>query len=320
MSKKNDRTSIGDIYGSMLNGVKHKIVTESKHAKKPKHGEIGEAPLLDGGPSEKGGWARNIVDKRNSKKENMYNIDKLSYDEDNEEKMKKHPTKKGKKKLPPSKKKMPFGKKVEDEEKDGKMVKESINNFMRKKSIFDKLYENVMNPGPLGGGSTPPPGGDGMDDADELDALGIEGEDDMGDDMGGDDQVTLTMDRGLAQQFCDMLQAAIGGGDDDMSDLDDDMGDDDMSDDFGDDDMGDDFEEDEENRANVQQFSKEIDYGKNNKVGNLKTQSGGAHKDYTNKVGDDGDHGHALHGAKEPNYGKNNKVSKLKTNRSMFEQ
>ena len=42
---------------------------------------------------------------------------------------------------------------------------------MRKKSIFDKLYENVM--GQPGSGS---PMGSEMEDANELDALGIESE------------------------------------------------------------------------------------------------------------------------------------------------
>ena len=60
--------------------------------------------------------------------------------------------------------------------------------------------------------------------------------------------------------------------------------------------------------------------GKNNKVGNLKVQSGGASSAYTSKVGPDGDHGHALVNAKQPNMGKSNKVSSLKTGKSLFEQ
>ena len=79
-------------------------------------------------------------------------------------------------------------------------------------------------------------------------------------------------------------------------------------------------DEDEEDLGHTNVNAKEPNYGKNNKVGNLKPQSGGATSAYTDKVGPDGDHGHALVNAKQPNYGKNNKVGSLKTGKSMFEQ
>lgn len=307
MSERNDFASIGEIYGSMLNGVRKQLVSEGKTGK-VKPGEIGDVNLLDGGPQEKGGFQKPLIDKKNgkSKKDNAYNIDNLSQDcdcEEEEEDMK--PSKKtmGKKK---------HTKKAKTTKEDEKMVKESINIFMRKKSIFDRLYENVMNPGPLGGGAPSAPGveGEDMSDADELDALGIESEGDADVNI-GDDEVVITLSRDLAQQLHDVLMGVLGGEEDlgDEGDFGDEMEDEGMEDN----------EEDEEDLG-ASTLSHEVNYGKNNKVGNLKTQSGGADSKYTDKVGNDGDHGHALVNAKQPNMGKQNKVGGLKTGKSLFEQ
>lgn len=305
MSERNDFASIGEIYGSMLNGVRKQLVSEGKTGK-VKPGQIGDVNLIDGGPQEKSGFKKPLIDKKNkSKKENAYNIDKLSQDcgcDEDEEDMK--PKKKAKKTL----------KKREMSKEDEKMVKESINNFMRKKSIFDRLYENVMNPGPLGGGAPSAPGveGEEMSDADELDALGIESEGDADVNI-GDDEVVITLSRDLAQQLHDVLMGVLEGGEEE------DLGDEgDFGDEMEDEGM-EDYDEDEED-IGASNFSKEINYGKNNKVGNLKTQSGGADSKYTDKVGNDGDHGHAIYNAKQPNYGKQNKVGSLKPGKSIFEQ
>jgi hypothetical protein len=291
MSKaKNDFANIGQVYGGMLSNLKKALVSEGKIGPKVAAGEIGDVKLLDGGPQEKSGFSRSRIDKRNKKpksKENAYNIDNLSEDEESVKETK-------------------------------KIAKESINKFMRKKSIFDKLYENVMSGGPLGGGA--PTGGDSMGsemgETDELDALGIEGEDEMGEDEGAD--VTFTLDRETAQKLIDVLQGALGGeedmGDEDF-DMEGDMGDEDMDDDEGFDD-----EEDEEDLGHTNVNAKQPNMGKSNKVGNLKPQSGGASSKYTDKQGDDGDYGHALVNAKQPNMGKSNKVGNLKVNKSMFEQ
>ncbi len=75
-----------------------------------------------------------------------------------------------------------------------KKVKESINNYM--KSTFDKLFESVMSD----------------EEAQELEALGVE-TDDATETEGGD--VTITLDRDMAKQLCDLLQAAMGEEDDD---------------------------------------------------------------------------------------------------------
>jgi len=277
-TKKKDLNSLGSIYGDILNNVKRNIIKESK----VKEGEIGEAPLQDGGPQEKGGFEPAKLDKKKmSKKEledNLYKINDLSYDEKSQDA-------------------------EEDEEipqESRKIARESLNNFMSKKSIFDRLYENVI-------GQTEGPEDTSMED---LDALGIEG-----DTEGESDEITITLDRATAQKLHDVLMPLLGGegeaegeteGEDEGSDEDYES-------------MGD-SEEDEEDFGHAVNAPKEPNMGKNNKVGNLKPQSGGASSAYTDKVGDDGDHGHALVNAKEPNMGKNNKVGSLKTGKSMFEQ
>lgn len=76
----------------------------------------------------------------------------------------------------------------------------SINNSMNNKSIFDKLYEEVL------GGE--PTAHDDMADAEALDInVGKEEE-------GGD--VTFTLPRDVAQQLCDVLHSALGSGEEDM--------------------------------------------------------------------------------------------------------
>jgi hypothetical protein len=80
----------------------------------------------------------------------------------------------------------------------GKSVKESINNFMNSKSVFDKLYEQVMGEG----------------DLDQLDAqqlgvgpeVGAEGE--MGAEVGGE-EVTLTLSREDAEKLHGILASAL---------------------------------------------------------------------------------------------------------------
>jgi len=89
----------------------------------------------------------------------------------------------------------------------GKTSNESINtqNMSKRKSIFDKLYEDV-----LGG------------DDDELDmGMDMDAMDDMGDteDDGLEDEVTLSLPRDLAERLLDALQGQIG--DEDVEDIED---------------------------------------------------------------------------------------------------
>jgi hypothetical protein len=305
MSKHNDFNSIGQVYGKMLSNVKHKLVKEGKAGPGVKPGSIGEAPLQSGGPTERGGFKPASVDKTKlSQKEledNLYNVDRLS---DGEAPTKKNTKNKGKKR-----------KTVKE------MVKNDqsrLNNFMRRKSIFDKLYENVMS-GPdtnsMGMGAPDT----GMSETEELDALGVDTDLDEGE--GDGEEITLTLDRETATKLHDMLMSALGEGETEDEDLgdelesDDDMGlEDEDENEYG---MSD---EDEEELGHTNVNAKEPNMGKNNKVGNLKPSGGQASSAYTNKVGDDGDHGHALVNAKEPNMGKNNKVGTLKTGKPMFQQ
>jgi hypothetical protein len=77
------------------------------------------------------------------------------------------------------------------DEKVEKDYRESININM--KSVFDKLFEEVM---------------DGQESNEELDALGIEtGDEDAGEDS---NEITITLDKDMAKQLCDILQAAMG--------------------------------------------------------------------------------------------------------------
>lgn len=91
----------------------------------------------------------------------------------------------------------------------GKTANESINkqDMSKKKSIFDKLYEDVL-------------GGD--DDDIEMgagfDAFGDEGGED--DEFGGEDEVTLTLPRDLAEKLHEVLMDQLGG-DEDIEDIED---------------------------------------------------------------------------------------------------
>jgi len=304
--------------------MKQRLVSEGKLGPKVKAGEVGEVPLLKGGPQTTAGYMLPKIDKKVMSKQdiadNLYNIDNLSYDEDEEGKVDKHNIKAANKIDNTAKaKKTGIYKAKEDEEiakESRKIAKESINNFMRRKSIFDKLYENVMQPGssPMGGSDM----NDEMDDSQELDALGIEDETE-----GEGDEVTFTLDRATAEKLHEVLMAAMNGGEDEIGGEDEGLEDEGFEDEdeyAGEEDEEGFWDEDEEDLGNPVSGAKEVNMGKNNKVGNLKVQSGGASSAYTNKVGADGDHGHAIANAKQPNVGKNNKVGSLKTGKSLFEQ
>jgi hypothetical protein len=236
---KSDFFKIGQIYSESLNQMKSKI----KH-NKVKPGEIGEAPLIKGGPDDTEGYVKKVVDRRNTEvsDDNLYDIDVLSQPdhddtEDREEKAKK--------------------KKLTTESQ--KMAERSINNFMRKKSLFDRLYENVMTPG------APDMGGE-MGETEELDALGIEDEGD--DDMMGGDEVTFKLDRATAQKLHDVLMSVLEDEGEDFG------GEEDMDDEGEDFDNEDEItygaEEDEEEMGTPISSPKHPDMGKNNKVGKLK--------------------------------------------------
>ena len=310
---KQDLQNIGNAYGDMLNALKHTLVKESKNSIKPGGNDFGDKfAIQDGGLDEKGGATKALNDDHPS------NCKCGCKEEDNEERMSPFAKKSAKKeeKLKQALKNPKLSdaarKEIQDqlnsleaceseEEKElqesRKMGNQILNKVMTRKTLsFDKLFRSVVNENYMG-----------MEDAeDDVDAFGLEDEmtdDEMGSDMGGD-EVTFTLDKATAQKLHDVLMAALGGeeeGGDEGEDLDFDMGDEDE-------DMGGDFEEDEETPA-IGKLT-----GKPNKVGKLKASSGKASSDVTDKVGDDGDYGHALYNAKQPNIGagSNNKVGNYK--------
>lgn len=137
-----------------------------------------------------------------------------------------------------------------------KKVKESINNYM--KSTFDKLFENVMG-----------------DDAQELEALGIDTENDVEETDEGD--VTVTLDREMAKSLCDLLQAAMG---EEESDDDEDAGEEDYEGEEGFNFYSEDEEEDEDTVGEATELKAVPDSAGhgltstgNNKVGSIKPKS-----------------------------------------------
>lgn len=303
--KNTDLNSIGSIYGDMLSNVR--TIEE-------KVNEIGEAPLKDGGPLERGGFTKKAVDRRTlsdkEKKDNLYNISKLSEeDEEGEKEHCKHAEEgcdcdecaeckaNQKKNLGESR----------------KIVKRSLNNFMSKKSVFEKLYENVMgnNFSPPGGAAGAPGDEGDYDESDDLAALGVDETDGE-----SEDQVTFTLDRETAQKLCDIMQAALGDEESDMEGEDEGM--DDMS---GEEDMEHMGEEDEETLGGAKTLNTKYNNGKNNKVSNLKAPKEPVHTKYTDTVGHVGDYGHALVNAKYAD-GKINKVqsdTRSEVGKNMFE-
>jgi len=337
--KKNP--SLGDIYGDILRNVK--VVKESaqeninKSKKIPKMSNnafTSTNPLTKGGPEVADGYHKALDDdycgcdedndedneeQYDTRHENKYNrISEL-------EKQLNNTSISDEKRSKILNTINTLKKNLQREESEEDFIKESkkittnrLNTFMMKKSTFDKLFESVM-------------GGDfGQDEeSKDIDALGLGDaptDDEFGDDEfgGGEgDEITVTMNRDVARQLCDILQAAMGDdeGEDDGLDFGD-MGDDEMGDDEMDEEGCDDEEEDyqEDNEETVSSTNKSSLQSHNNKVNGRPQPKGGSTKvvGATDKVGNDGDHGHAIHNAKQPNMGKQNKVSDLRQAEDFF--
>lgn len=342
MAKKKDLQSLGEAYGAILDQV---IVSEEVSA-----GTIGEAPLQKGGPSQEGGFKEAEVDiEKAGEKENAYNIKGLSYgngndpgnteqpissakltaqrygivgeedeeeedeekpdyidldgDGDKEESMKKAAADKEKDEdeegpITTDEDDVPVDEEEDEESSQEveKIAEEGLNNFMKRKSVFDKLYDKVM----VNENYDMP-----SDEEADLDALGL---DDAETDDEVEGEVTITLDKELAKALHDVLMAAMGG--DELEDevdaeVDDELGDEDEQ-------FPTQFEEDEEGEPTA--MNTHYNDGKQNKVGNLKTQGGAASTGATGKV----DAGSNLN--THYNDGKQNKVGNLKTGSSAFEQ
>ena len=296
--------SLSDLYGNILAGTN--IVSESTIKKGGNDFKEG-APLIKGGPQKSGGFHQALNDESDLSEEDeedtSEDVDDVDFEEDEET----------------------------DETEDGdeeEVVKESqkssktkLNTPMRKNLTFDNLYKKIIKENFNG-----PGWGDASEDAeDDIDALGLgdaSPDSDLEDDFGGEggDEVTLTLDRATAQTLYDLLGAVVGAGEDvadDVGEVEDELGDEGVEDD------GLNFEEDEEtigakdSKGGGQQHKLQQ---KGNKVSGKPQPSGGGFSDYkpTDKVGNDGDHGHAIHSGKKPNDGKNNKVSNLKQGADFF--
>ena len=304
MSIKKDMSTLGSVYGDMLNGLRRELVKEGKTGKDIPVGEIGSAELVkDTGPTERGGFVPAKVDieklSDKEKEENLYDIKRFTYgkgnvpckldtDEDEEDESEEL-------------------NEYENEEDDGeedeeipqdlvKIVKEGLNNFMRKKSVFDRLYDKVMVSENYGAPEMEEQeGGDlealGLDDATPDDELGSEGE------------VTLTLDKETAQKLHDLLMTALGGEEGDHE---------------GEAEGEFEFEggeEDEEDFDAGSSLNTKYNDGKQNKVGTIKTT--GAGQASAKGVSYKQDAGSNLN--TKYNDGKQNKVGNLKPGHGAFE-
>lgn len=349
---KKTQPTLGDIYGEMLKGVKtvvnenaqENINKSKKKIKGSKNAFNDKTTLQKGGPTSADGFHKALNDESCCEEDNEEKYDRIS----ELEKKLKNPNLSDKEKTALEKNLQNMKKSMQREEAEENIVKESkkiarnrLNTFMMKKSTFDKLFESVM------GGNF-----DQQEDAQEVDALGLGDaptDDEFGDDEFGDegeDQVTLTIDRAVAQQLMDLLQAAVGGGEENFGDEGDDL-DFEGEDEFGAEDEGLDMDEEEDDDDESYEEDEESGVHPTDKVGNDGTVgtkdgkgSGQQHKlqqknnkvsgkpqpknqktkvvGTTDKVGNDGDHGHALHGAKQPDMGKQNKVSDLRQAEDYF--
>jgi hypothetical protein len=280
--KRKDTISIGDIYGKMLNPLRHSL-KESKHKNKNAFGDqpdlIGDGPKTDG-------YHKALNDEED-----------CPCDEDEEEPHKKTKGDKVGEFYSNKKKKVDDSDDSEEIDSDevkkdaiwNKKLKESKKNSRRmvnsimSKSVFDKLYSKVLKEN------------FGQEDND-VDALGLDDstpDSDLGDEFGGEDdlggdEVTFTLPKDVAQQLVDVLQAVLGG----EEDLGDDLGGEDDLDFGGEDDLGGDefgaeedemsFEEDEEVGTKTAPDKKKAFMGKDNKVsGPPKPKGGQAKADVT---------------------------------------
>jgi len=166
--------------------------------------------------------------------------------------------------------------------KDKNFSKEGINSYMSGKSLFDELYEEVM--------------------SDDEDILGIGGDDDgegnFGDEFdseAGEGEVTLTLPKEVAEQLFDLLAGQL----DDTGEEEDD-GELDLD--------GDEMDEDDQfsfgegvDSETIPEPSKDSDKSRQVVAHKDLVASGDGKQTTTTKVGDDGDHGHAIVNGKHKN-------------------
>lgn len=246
--RNNDAVTIGDMYGKMLNPLRHTLKESNKNAFGNEPEVVGDGPNADG-----------------------YN-----------EALDDEKPKKSKKKVVAKKKSKKKDEECSDFVKENrKSIRTMVNNNMSK-SVFDKLYNKVLKEN--FGEEDQDVDALGLDDSTPDSDFG---DDDFGDEGEGD-EVTFTLPKDVAQQLIDVLQASLGDGEEDFGDEGDDLDFGDEDDDFGDEDDGEfDFEEDEETEGTKPAVDKKKAFqGKDNKVGgHPKPSKGNAKTDVTDETG-----------------------------------
>ena len=313
MAKTKDLKDLGEVYGNL--GNEATVVAENLDAQTvgDKNANTGNADIQPGGPSEEGGFEESEIDIKKVGDKNPYNVKGLSYGDDN---------------CPTTETEQPKEQDADDDEDDPEsstaeedeefsaevleIAQEGLNKYMANKSIFDKLYAKVINED------------FGMEEVDDLDALGIEDAtpDDEIEDADADDaegEITITLDKDMAKALHDVLMAAMGE-DDDTDDADDaDEADDDAEAEDGEmHGYGEDMEEyEEDNEGEPTAFNTHYNDGKSNKVGNTGDGFGQPKVQPMNKVHHKPTAGHSDTSG-EPkahsgsyNDGKSNKVGNL---------
>ncbi len=281
MSRK-ELTSIGEVYGKMLNNFKY------NHIKENNSNAFGDEPKLVGKGPNTDGYNKALNDENPENEEDEEDV-KSTKRQDTTQKLKdklKDPklSSDSKKKL---QKQVDLRTAEESEEEivseSKKISKRTLNNFMSK-SVFDKLYNKVLK--------------ENFGQENDADALGLSDatpDSDFGDegfgDEGGDegDEVTFTLPRDVAQQLIDVLQGALGGGEEDFGDegVDDlDFDHEGSHDEFGGEEDENTYEEDEEEGTKVAPDKKKVFQAKSNKVGGFPTpKAGKAKPDITDETG-----------------------------------
>ena len=323
MAKQYDLKDLGEVYGNL--GKETAVLaedTQSLTVGDVKAG-IGSADILPGGPTKEGGFEEPTVDVTKCGDKNPYNVKAYSYgagndpgvgadepaptgedalhgEEDEEGKpdyidLDGDGDKKESMKQAAKDKKKKDHEEEEDEdeessEKDLEMAQEGLNTFMANKSVFDRLYNKVMVNENFGE----------MEEMDDLAALGIDdaAPDAEGEDGDSEEEVTITLDKDMAQHLCDILKAACGEDDDDVEV------------DEVEDGEHHDAEEDEEGEPHA--MNTHYNDGKSNKVGNV-TGLGGS-----GGSADTGSTAEVLHHTVNDGDGKNNKVGNLPDGKNAF--
>jgi hypothetical protein len=274
--RHNDAVTIGDMYGKMLNPLRHSL-RESKNKN-----AFGDQPEVVGDGPKTDGYNDALNDEVPKPTKRQKTVKKL------EDRLKDNKLSDSTKKKIQRQRDLMTAEEAEEElfvKENRKNIRAMVNNNMSK-SVFDKLYNKVLKEN------------FGQEDQD-VDALGLDDstpDSDFGDDFGGDefgdegegDEVTFTLPRDVAQQLIDVLQASIGGEEEGFGDEGDDLDfGDEGEDDFGDEDDGMDFEEDEETQGTKPAVDKKKAFqGKSNKVsGPPSPKSGRAKTDVTDECG-----------------------------------